>query len=174
MAAATAAAASGFPWLSGAALLGGPILQGLFGGGRGYMGFNPEQYKEDIILSQGDLGKIRSGLMQSIQKGVVQPGIRGVKQSGAARRLPAGAISEGITGVAKGAAKQMTAMEPRIQEMRRQSILDFINLKRGAMADRNMYQYAQDQQSLGMTQGAMGGLAKLLMLWQGGFFNKPQ
>lgn len=176
MAAPTAGAP--FPWLSAGSLVAGPLLSSLFpqafGGRKPYGGFDPERYKDDITLDQGDLSGIRNTLLQSIMQSTVNPAIRNIKQAGAAGRLPKGATQSAISGAVSAGSRAIAQAEPGLQEQRRRSIMDFINLKRQYLGDKNLYDLAQTQSSASMLQGGLGGLSKLLMLWQGGLFDKER
>ena len=176
MVAPIAAAAAPFPWLTAGAMAAGPLLQGLFpkqfGGMKQYEGFDPEKYKEDITMDEGDISGIRNVLLQSIQRGIVNPAVRNIKQVGAAKRLPSGATQSAISGAVSAGSRAAASAEPGLQAEKRRSIMDFVNLKRAYLGDKNMYELAQTQQGASMVQGGMGGLSKLLMLWQGGMFDK--
>lgn len=173
-----AAAGIGFPWLTAASLAAGPLMQSLFpkefGGQTEYKGLNPEDYKKDIVMDEGDLGGIRQGILSNIQKSVVQPGVRGIKQAGAARRMPLGSIKSATEGIVSTGAKGVAEAEPGLQNMKRQSMMDFLNMKSRYEYDKNMFDFAGTQQSASMNQGAMGGLSKLLMLWQAGALDRPE
>jgi len=174
-----AAAGSGaFPGIAAASLLAGPLFSalfpGAFGGRKPYEGLDPETYKDQITMDEGDLSSIRNVLLQSIQRGTVNPAIRSIKQAGAAGRMPKGATQSAISGAVSAGANALSSAEPGLQGQKRQSIMDFVNLKRGYLGDKNMYNLAQTESSANMLQGSLGGLSKLLMLWQGGFFNKAQ
>ena len=176
MAAPIAAAGATFPWLTAGALAGGPLLQSLFpkafGGMKPYEGFDPEKYKGEITLDEGDLSGMRNVLMQSVKRSMVDPAVRQIKQTGAAKRLPSGATQSAISGAVSAGSRAVTQAEPGLQEQKRRSIMDFVSLKRDYLRDKNMYELSQTQQGASMMQGGVGGLSKLLMLWQGGLFDK--
>jgi hypothetical protein len=167
---------SPFPWAGAAGLAAGPLLGMLFpeafGGKKQYEGLDPEKYREDIIIGENDLSQIRNVLLQSIQGGVVNPAIRNIKQTGAAGRLPKGATQSAMSGAVSAGSRALASAEPGLQQQKRQSIMDFVNLKRQYLSDKNLYDLGQTQIGSSMLQGSLGGLSKLLMLWQGGLFDR--
>ena len=176
MVAPVAAAASINPWLAGGALALGPLLQAIFpkgfGGQSEFGGFDPEKYRDDIVLSDADIGAKRHGLMTSVKRGLVNPAIKDIKKAGAARRLPSGAVTSSIKGAVSAGGEVVAKAEPAFQEMKRKSMLDFINLKKGFVDDKAMVDMFNTQNTAGTNQIALGGLAKLLMLWESGALNK--
>jgi len=166
-----------FPWLSAGSLLAGPVLNTLFpkafGGDTGFKGFDPTPYKDQIVVDEGDASAIRQNILSSIQKGIVGPGIRGVKQIGAAGRLPKGTTQSAIAGVVGKGSKAVSQAEPGIQELRRKSMMDFLNLKRDYINRESLHDMYTGERNAAMLQGSLGGLSKLMMLWQGGLFDKP-
>lgn len=172
-----AAATAPFPWLSAGSLAAGPLLQSLFpkafGGQQEYQGLDPEKYKEDIVLDEGDIGGMRQGILSNIQQTVVEPGIRSVKQAGAAKGLPLGSIASATRGITSTGAKKAATAEPGLQKLKHQSMLDFLNMKSRYEYDKNLFDFAGTQQKSSMLQGSMGGLSRLLMLWQAGALDRP-
>ncbi len=167
-----------FPWLAAGSLAAGPLLQSIFpkafGGQQPYQGVDPEKYKKDIVMDKGDLTGIRQGILSNIQQTVVEPGIRSVKQAGAAKGLPLGSIKSATEGIVSTGAKKAATAEPGLQELKRKSMLDFLGMKSRYEYDKNLFDFAGTQQKASMLQGSMGGLSRLLMLWQAGALDRPE
>lgn len=137
---------------------------------------DPEQYKGDLTYSDADIGKMRSSMMGDITQragALTGRAISGVKQAGAAGRMPSGAVLSGIAGAhyqgAKGIAEGGAQLMPRLQEMKRGSMMDYYNLaNRYGMGEAQM----QNQWREGW-QGDIGQFTKLAMLYKAGYFNQP-
>ena len=88
--------------------------------------------------------------------------------------MPSGAVLSGIAGAqyqgARGISEGMAGIEPQLQQMKRNSMMDFYNLQ-------NQYGMGQAQMQNQYSQGWMGdigNLTKIAMLWRAGYFDNPE
>ena len=130
---------------------------------------NPDQYRDDIVLSDSMLGRLRGRARENI--GAQTDRMAGqVKQYGAANRLPPGAVLSGIAGANYEGARGLAGIEPELAGMKRQSVLDYIGMK-------NQYEAGKedvDAYNMNLLGDTVGTLGKLAVLYNFGFFDEEQ
>lgn len=168
------AAGGAFPWVQAGAMALGPILGSIFPeflGKTEYQGMDPMKFMNDIILSKGDISQMRSNIINQIKKSTM-PAISRVKQVGAAGRLPKGAVLSGIAGVQGESAKAISGVEPALDQAKRSSILDFLGVQNQYASQKGAYDQYNAGLGADMWQTGMGGLGKLITLWQRGLLDR--
>lgn len=161
--------------LSAGLNLGGMALNNIFpkwfGGQTDFKMLNPAQYKNQIVLDDGDIGGIRSNLTNQATDANALNAAR-IKQTGAANRLPEGATQSALAGASHNLAKGVASVEPQLQNMKRQSLLDYLNLQMMHDGRKLAHETGNANQSASFNQGALGSLSQLGLLWSAGLFNK--
>jgi len=139
---------------------------------------NPNQYRDKLLFDETDASKMRSGIGSQIM-GRLLPAQSAtqanIKQAGAAGRLPKGAILSSLAGAnyntARGVGDAFTNLEPKLDEMKRNSFMDFMNMQ-------NQYNAAEEETGAfnsNLIGDTVGTLGKLAVLYNSGYFsNNPQ
>jgi len=161
-----------FPWLP--LLLQGAGMAGksLFGGGdKPEFEMQPSDFKDELTLDSGDLNKMRSQNLQNISMLNTRQ-LSNINQVGASRRMSSGALTSAIAGSSYNAARGASAIEPGLKQAQISSVQDYLKLQQPY----EMAKYGAQAESNANTSSfygeGLGGLGKIAMLWQGGYFDK--
>jgi len=127
----------------------------------------PDESK--LTLSDSDISKMKGNILGDILKkqALTQ---KNIKQVGSAKRLPSGAIGTQLTESDAETNRAVSRVEGDLTREKLRSQLNFQGL---------MNQYGQGQLNFMQNQNLsnqsyLGNLSKILMLWEGGYFNKDQ
>jgi len=156
--------------VQGAGLLLNKFFPKGFGGQTKFNMTDPSQFKDDIVMNQGDLGQIRSAFHNRLS-GFQAKSIADIKQAGAAGRLPEGAVIGGIAGTAQRAAEGAANLEPGLQREKRKSILDFSRLQQRFDAAKMAHEQGNAGQTAGFNQQGVGNLGRIAILAEAGLLN---
>jgi len=160
------------PWLS-LALTGGGMLAKKYLSPKPEMNFGitPEAYKDQLTLSDADLGTMRSQNLQNISM-LNTKNVSDIKQVGAARRMPSGAITSAIAGSSQNLARGASSIEPQLKQAQMQSYGNYMNLLQPyIMAKANTEMQGEQQGGQFLSEG-FGSMAKMLLLSKAGFFDE--
>jgi hypothetical protein len=163
-------AQSPFPWLSAGSMLAGPLLGKLFpqafGGQIGFDMPNPADHYKDLVLTDSDIARMRSGSLQGISEATT-PLKEGIKQAGAATGNTAG-TQTALADLGTNIGKSVTKLDSDLIGVKKRSYADYFGLQNQYQQNKMNMAQANANSSAGMMQQGLGGLSQLLMLWQGG------
>jgi len=154
-------------WVIPAMSLGANIVKGLMGGNRVKTGaIDPSQHRD---LFQPNVNMIRQQAARSASMQTM-PAVSNIRRMAAAGGMPAGAAMAGMQGAAYRGAQAASGIEPQLAQMQQQGDLNYFNA---------MNQYSMGQAQAGNIEqqarmGDLGSMAKIAMLWQAGYFDKPE
>ena len=157
-----------FPVAPAAIIAGGNILSRFLGKkffGQGDI-LDPERFKKDLVLDDSDIGRIRGNILSRASQ-INAKNVAGIKQVGAAKRLPSGATQSAIAGASQNLGRGVASVEPQLQNLKRQSLMNFINLKLRTQGLTEL----QGRERAAFNQGTLGELGRIVTLWQAGFFD---
>lgn len=138
-----------------------------------FQGLDPAMFQDQLTLSDQDLAGIRQGAINRASRANIA-NVANIKQAGAAGRLPKGAVLSAISGSSQKLAEGVAGIEPGLQDVKRRSLLDFLNLKGDFDRRKMAFESGQADKSNLFTQDTLGGLGKILILQRAGFFDKPK
>ena len=151
------------PWAS-LAMIGG----GLLAENKLNPKYNFTPPPKDIQISDQDVNGIFGQILGDLNMTNADE-IAGIKQVGAANRLPAGATQGRIAELGQRTARGAARALPQLKENQRRSKMDYYNLlKQYELLDAN-----EQNASSAFKQSSLGALGRVITLWQGGAFDKP-
>lgn len=130
---------------------------------------DPRQFKDEIVMDSGDLASVRNRMLVGARDSNLA-NVAAIKQAGAASGMAAGDILSAIGGSSYQIGKSVTEAEGSVQEMGRQSKLDYVNqLQAYQAAKAAAYNQGMEQKAAwtgAMTQAPLGLMSKALMMWR--------
>lgn len=165
-----------FPILPAATIGGGMLLNHLFpeefGGRTQYQGVDPRQFKDQLTIDDGEIAGIRGDITRRAT--AANAGNRAaIKQRGAAGRLPQGAIMDALAGESQRTAEAVSSVEPKLQGLKKDSFAKYLSMVDAFMQNKGAFDTNNANSKAAFYQQALGGLGKLLLMWQGGYFDNP-
>ena len=130
---------------------------------------DPRQFKDDIVMDSGDLAATRNQMLVGA-RGSNLANVAAIKQAGASSGMAAGDILSSLAGSSYQIGKAATEAEGSVQEMGRQSRMDYMGqLQAYQAAKASAYNQGMEQKAAwtgAMTQAPLGMMSKALMLWR--------
>jgi len=160
-----------FPAFSAGSFLAGPLLQSLFpqafGGETSFNLTSPEKYRDQLTLSNADLSEMETGALRTtgrvtskVASDIKQQGILG-NESGTQT-----ALAELGTNVAKGVGEN----KGRLKRTQKELFGKYFNMLNNYELAKQRHEDETAASRAGGLQSGLGGLSKLLTLWEGGIF----
>jgi hypothetical protein len=164
----------GLPLLPMALMAGGGLLNNVagkyFGGRTPFNMTNPADFKNQIVMGEGEASGIRNNLLGNLMSSQAKS-TADIKQSAAANRLPEGAALSAMAGTNQSIAKGMSNLEPQLKQQQRSSLLDYWRLQQGYDAAKLQHESGNVQSQAAFNQGALGNLSNMAILWKAGIIN---
>jgi len=159
------------PWLALGLTAGGGLLRRFLNKQDDLQFANePAKYKDDLVLDDSDVSGLRGAMKRAAgEANLAQVG--GIKQAGAAKRLPSGAILSALAGSSQKAAQGVAQIEPQLEQMKTNSLKDFLRMQQPYDMARAQNKLNQQQSSNMFNQEMFGNLGKIAILWRAGFFD---
>jgi hypothetical protein len=130
---------------------------------------DPRKYKNMMMMSDASIGSFRNAAADTTAR-MNMANTAAIRQAGAAGGAPIGATMSALSGSAYNAGRGAAAIEPQLAQMQQQGRMNYYNqLQAYEGAQANTY----NQQTNDM-MGDIGNMTKIAMLWQSGYFDKPE
>ena len=152
--------------------LAGNLFKKWFGGKTDFNMINPADYKNQLVMSNAEMGNIRQGV-QSRLNPYIAKSQADIKQVGAAGRLPEGATQSALGGIAPKVAQQMGQFETQLQGQQRSSLANYLQMQQQYDAAKMAHEQGNAQGIAAINQQGLGNMSKIALLWSAGLFNDP-
>jgi hypothetical protein len=128
---------------------------------------NPMNYQRQLLMTGGDMAKMRQATMQNLQSGNAA-NLRSIERAGASRNMPGGALLSALRGSNQNMNRAMVGLEPQLRQQQMNSYSNFLGMNQP-------YQMAQArlgaQNQMGRNSditSTLGALGKILLLSKAG------
>lgn len=125
---------------------------------------NPAKYKDELTLSDADIG---TEIQMLRQKGLKSgsKALSDIKQGTASGRLPQGVANVGRADIVGNVNETVNQLVPSLKREQRASYSNFVNMTNDYLQNKLNFQQGQHDRTL----SGFGNLAQTALLWQSGF-----